>query len=33
MAKIYAARIRKGLMTIDEVPARWRAEVERLIVV
>ncbi len=27
MAKIYARRIREGRMTIDQVPARWRAEV------
>ena len=30
MAKIYAALIRKGLKTIDDVPARIRAEVEAL---
>lgn len=31
MAKIYAALIRKGLKTIDEVPERLRAEVEKLL--
>lgn len=31
MAKIYAALIRKGLKTIDDVPARLRAEVEKLL--
>ena len=31
MAKIYAALIRKGLKTIDEVPKRLRAEVEKLL--
>lgn len=31
MAKIYAALIRKGLKTIDDVPARIRAEVEALL--
>lgn len=29
MAKIYARRIRAGLMTIDDVPARWREQVEK----
>lgn len=24
MAKIYARRIRQGLMTIEDVPQRWR---------
>ena len=28
MARIYAELIRKGLKTIDDVPARIRAEVE-----
>ena len=27
MAKIYYKRIVAGVMTIDEVPARWKAEV------
>lgn len=31
MAKLYANRIRMGLMTIDDVPTRWRDEVERLL--
>lgn len=31
MAKIYADRIRKGKMTLEEVPTRWRAEVEELL--
>ena len=31
MAKIYADLIRKGLKTIDDVPARIRAEVEALL--
>lgn len=31
MAKIYAALIRKGLKTLENVPARLRAEVERLL--
>lgn len=31
MAKIYAALIRKGLRTIEDVPARLRAEVEKLL--
>ena len=29
MAKIYADLIRKGLKTIDDVPEKLRAEVER----
>lgn len=31
MAKIYADLIRKGLKTIDQAPARIRAEVEALL--
>lgn len=31
MAKIYARKIREGKMTIDDVPERWRAEVEALL--
>jgi hypothetical protein len=31
MAKIYYRRIKEGKMTIDEVPERWRTEVERLL--
>lgn len=31
MAKIYLRMILSGLMTIEQVPALWRAEVERMI--
>lgn len=31
MAKIYYRRIKDGLMTIDEVPERWREAVKRLL--
>ena len=31
MAKIYVALIRKGLTTIDDVPAQLREEVEKLL--
>lgn len=31
MAKLYAKRIEYGKMTIDEVPERWRTEVEELL--
>jgi len=31
MAKIYANLIRKGLKTLDDVPVKLRAEVERLL--
>ncbi len=31
MAKIYAELIRKGLKTIDDVPAVLRAQVQRLL--
>lgn len=31
MAKIYHKKIKTGQMTIDEVPARWKAEVEALL--
>lgn len=31
MAKIYVRMIRAHRMTIDEVPERWRAEVEALL--
>lgn len=31
MAKIYYRRIKAGDMTIDEVPERWRAQVEALL--
>ena len=31
MAQIYAALIRKGIKSIDDVPAKLRAEVEKLL--
>lgn len=31
MAKIYYDLIKKGKKTIDDVPARWRAEVQRML--
>ena len=31
MAKIYANLIRKGLKTIDDVPEKLRAEVQKLL--
>ena len=31
MAKVYAALIKKGLKTIDDVPLRWRDEVQALL--
>lgn len=31
MAQVYANLIRKGLKTIDDVPPRLRAEVERIL--
>lgn len=31
MAKIYYNRIKADLMTIDEVPERWRAKVQALL--
>ena len=31
MAKIYYKRIKAGIMTINEVPERWRAEVQRML--
>ena len=31
MAKIYYKRIKAGIMTIEEVPVRWRAEVQRML--
>lgn len=30
MAKIYYRRIIAGLMTIDEVPARWHEQVQKM---
>ena len=31
MAKIYVRKLRDGAMAIDDVPSRWRAEVEKLL--
>lgn len=31
MAKIYYKRIKAGEMTIEDVPARWREAVEKLL--
>lgn len=31
MAKIYFNRIKAGMMTIDEVPARWKKQVEEML--
>ena len=31
MAKLYYKRIKAGVMTIDEVPERWRAQVQALL--
>lgn len=31
MAKIYYNRITAGIMTIEEVPTRWRAAVQKLL--
>lgn len=31
MAKIYYDLIKKGLKTIDDVPTKWRAEVQRML--
>ena len=31
MAKIYYNRIKAGIMTIEEVPSRWRAAVQTLL--
>ena len=31
MAKLYYNLINKGLKTIDDVPEKWRAEVEALL--
>lgn len=31
MAKIYLKRILAGLMTIDQVPEKWRAEVQAML--
>ena len=31
MAKVYYRKIKSGLMTIDEVPERWRAAVFKML--
>lgn len=31
MAKIYVRKIKNGEMTINDVPLKWRAEVEKLL--
>lgn len=31
MAKIYYKRIKAGIMTIEEVPARWREQVQAML--
>lgn len=31
MAKVYFRKIRSGAMGLDQVPERWRAEVEALL--
>ena len=31
MAKIYYRKIKAGKMTIEEVPERWRAEVQKML--
>ena len=31
MAKVYASLIKKGLKTLDDVPEKLRAEVEKLL--
>lgn len=31
MSKLYYKRIKAGVMTIDEVPERWRAQVQALL--
>lgn len=31
MAKIYYNRIKAGIMTIDDVPKRWRAAVQKML--
>lgn len=31
MAKLYYKRIKAGLMTIEEVPAKWRKQVQAMI--
>lgn len=31
MAKIYATLVREGKWTMEKVPERWRAEVEKIL--
>ena len=31
MAKLYYKRIKAGIMTIEDVPARWRAAVQAML--
>lgn len=31
MAKLYYKRIKAGLMTIEEVPTKWRAKVQAML--
>lgn len=31
MAKIYYRRIKAGIMTIEDVPERWRAAVQKML--
>lgn len=31
MAKIYARLVKEGKWNLEDVPARWRSEVERLL--
>jgi len=31
MAKIYYNRIKAGIMTIEDVPARWREAVQKML--
>ena len=31
MAKIYYRRIKAGIMTLEDVPERWREEVRRML--
>ena len=31
MAKIYYNRIKAGIMTIEDVPERWRAAVQKML--
>ena len=31
MAKIYYNRIKAGIMTLEDVPARWRDAVEKML--